>query len=390
VAVAVRSRVVDGPAEVIAVRPVDEPGLVGRDLDVDVRAGHPKTVEKIASLYPSRDSAVSEPATAALEQLRNAPGFRALLDPHRRAWDSLWRQFDISVDDPDGVTPPDLFTDVRIGSSMSCRRCPRTSSTSTSGAGARAARRGLPGPRLPGRAVPDARAVGVLAPPREGAARVPVPPAAGGASGGGGDRLPRGDVPLAVRQRRPGGEPAAAPQPPLGALASGRDEPAASLGAAVALTPWRLYEATGDHQLLVDRVAELVLDAALFFSSLTTYDPAKHRYMLRGMVGPDEFHTGYPGRPGPGIDDNAYTNLLVVWLLRTALRVLDTLTPTQAETVVRRVGVTTEDRRRWQSFATRMFVPFRDGLLLQLEGYDRLAELAWDDYRERTCHGSEP
>jgi hypothetical protein len=56
-------------------------------------------------------------------------------------------------------------------------------------------------------------------------------------------------------------------------------------------------------------VAELVLDAALFFSSLTTYDPAKHRYMLRGMVGPDEFHTGYPGRPGPGIDDNAYTNL---------------------------------------------------------------------------------
>jgi alpha,alpha-trehalase len=137
-------------------------------------------------------------------------------------------------------------------------------------------------------------------------------------------------------------------------------------------------------------VAELVLDAALFFSSLTTYDPAKHRYMLRGMVGPDEFHTGYPGRPGPGIDDNAYTNLLVVWLLRTALRVLDTLTPTQAETVVRRVGVTTEDRRRWQSFATRMFVPFRDGLLLQLEGYDRLAELAWDDYRERTCHGSEP
>jgi alpha,alpha-trehalase len=52
--------------------------------------------------------------------------------------------------------------------------------------------------------------------------------------------------------------------------------------------------------------------------------------------------------------------------------------------------VTTEDRRRWQSIATRMFVPFRDGLLLQLEGYDRLAELAWDDYRERTCHGSEP
>ena len=30
-----------------------------------------------------------------------------------------------------------------------------------------------------------------------------------------------------------------------------------------------------------------------------------------------------------------------------------------------------------------MFVPFHDGVISQFEGYDELAELDWDAYRER-------
>ena len=45
--------------------------------------------------------------------------------------------------------------------------------------------------------------------------------------------------------------------------------------------------------------------------------------------------------------------------------------------------MTTEDRERWRDIATRMFVPIRDGLLLQFEGYDDLSELDWEDYRPR-------
>ena len=127
-------------------------------------------------------------AVAAVRHQRPRPGRSHLAGPvHRR---------------PNRALP-------RPADAVPARRRPRRR-----GAGAGAARRGLPGPRVLGRAVPDARAVGALTQPREGAARVPVPATAGRASGGRGDRLPRGDVPLAVRQRRPGGEPAAAPQPP--------------------------------------------------------------------------------------------------------------------------------------------------------------------------------
>ena len=88
------------------------------------------------------------------------------------------------------------------------------------GAGQGAARRGLPGPHLLGRAVhlplPEP------APPRAdpGPAALPGPAAARRPPGRPGGRPPGGHVPLAERQRRARGDPAAAPQPPLGPLAA--------------------------------------------------------------------------------------------------------------------------------------------------------------------------
>jgi len=365
-------------------RPVDERGLVGRDAYVDVRAGHPVMIEKVAALHTSREPAVSEPAGAALEQLQHVPGFHALLGPHRDAWRTLWRQFDITVDDPRRVLSPDLLTEVRTG----LFHVLQTLSPHVVDLDVGAPARGLHGEAYRGHVFWDEM---FLAPvlwmhaPALGRAIV-------------GYRFRR----LPAARRAATGIGCRGALFPWQSGSDGREEsqrlhlnPRSGhwlpdvtnlqrhSGLAVALTAWRLYEATGDHQLLVERVAELVLDVALFFSSLTTYDSAKARYVLCGVVGPDEFHTGYPGAERPGVDNNAYTNVMVVWVLRTALRILAILTPTQSEAIVRRLGVTGQDRERWLSISTHMFVPFQDRLLLQFEGYDDLAELPWDDYRAR-------
>ena len=50
------------------------------------------------------------------------------------------------------------------------------------------------------------------------------------------------------------------------------------------------------------------------------YDPADDRYEICGVMGPDEYHDGYPGADEPGLDNNAYTNVMTVWVLRRALR----------------------------------------------------------------------
>src|SRR5690606_1172684 len=97
------------------------------------------------------------------------------------------------------------------------------------------------------------------------------------------------------------------------------------VNAAIAYNVWKYFEATCDIEYLATYGAEILLEIALFFSTLATFDPHDGRYHLRNVVGPDEYHTRDPNRPGPGVDDNAYTNVMAAWTLRVALTALETL-----------------------------------------------------------------
>ena len=64
------------------------------------------------------------------------------------------------------------------------------------------------------------------------------------------------------------------------------------------------------------------MDIARFWVSRASYDEERDRFSIRGVIGPDEFHSGYPERPYQGIDNNAYTNVMAVWVI---LRAFDAL-----------------------------------------------------------------
>lgn len=101
------------------------------------------------------------------------------------------------------------------------------------------------------------------------------------------------------------------------------------------------------------------------------------------MIGPDEFHSGYPGRDYDGIDNNAYTNVMAVWVIVRALEALERLPLTYRLALLEALDIDDDDLRRWEDVSRRMFVPFHDGVISQFEGYAELAELDWDDYRQR-------
>ena len=44
-------------------------------------------------------------------------------------------------------------------------------------------------------------------------------------------------------------------------------------------------------------------------------DPSRQRFEIRGVMGPDEYHDAYPEAAEPGLNNNAYTNLMAVWVL---------------------------------------------------------------------------
>jgi trehalose/maltose hydrolase-like predicted phosphorylase len=156
------------------------------------------------------------------------------------------------------------------------------------------------------------------------------------------------------------------------------------VGSAVAYNVWQYFQVSRDLEFLQSHGAELILDVACFWSSMAIMNEARGRYEIRGVMGPDEFHEGYPQSPTPGLDNNAYTNLMAVWVLCRAREVLALLSDVRRDELTSRLGLSSEEIARWEDISHRMFVPFHDdGIISQFEGYERLLELDWDSYRSR-------
>ena len=118
---------------------------------------------------------------------------------------------------------------------------------------------------------------------------------------------------------------------------------------------------------------------------MATYDPEGDRYDIDGVMGPDEFHDGYPGRPGSGLRNNAYTNILLAWIGEPRGGSARSVGPAG-----RRAHPPTPSNQRrwlegWDRLTRRLRVPIHsDGVISQFEGYADLAELDWSAYRLAT------
>jgi alpha,alpha-trehalase len=152
---------------------------------------------------------------------------------------------------------------------------------------------------------------------------------------------------------------------------------------AVAYNVWQYFQVTNDMEFLRFRGASVLLEIARFWASVTTYDRASGRYQIRGVMGPDEYHDAYPDRDEPGVDNNAYTNVMVVWHLSRTLELLERLPDHHRQELWEWLRLSREELDRWEDISRKMVVPFHDGIISQFEGYEHLSEFAWESYREK-------
>jgi trehalose 6-phosphate phosphatase len=337
------------------------------------------TIEKVLTLYTGRDRAISEPAIAALEELEEAGGFDALLERHVLAWAHLWQRFQIELHD--GYTQGPQTVRLHTFHLL------QTVSVHSADLDAGLPARGLHGEAYRGHVFWDELFVFPMLTTR-------LPELTRSLL-----RYRHQRLPAALRAaKRAGFEGAMYPWQSgsdgreesqrlhLNPL-SGRWMPDAShrqrhVGIAVAYTMWQYCETTGDWEFLADHGAEVILQIARFFASLATYDRSRDRYVITGVMGPDEYHTGYPDAPYDGVDNNAYTNVMAVWVLSKALTVRSRLSTTRRTELTESLGLRPQHWARWDDITRRMFVPFHgDGVISQFERYAGLAELDWERYR---------
>jgi len=156
------------------------------------------------------------------------------------------------------------------------------------------------------------------------------------------------------------------------------------VNAAIAYNVHQYYQVTKDTEFMIFYGAEMILEIARFWASIATYNPDHDRYEILGVMGPDEFHEAYPGAEKPGLDNNAYTNVMAVWVLNTALEMLRILSEDALVEVKRKIGLEDAEIALWDDIRHKMRLVFHDdGIISQFEGYGNLKEFDWEAYRKK-------
>lgn len=149
----------------------------------------------------------------------------------------------------------------------------------------------------------------------------------------------------------------------------------------VAYATWQYWQATQDHDWMQRYGAEMILDTAVFWGSRAEWNALAHRYDIRDVIGPDEYHER--------IDNNAFTNRMVQWHLETALEVLTWLkdnAPDRATELISQLHLSPERLAHWTDVIQKLYVPqdLNTGLIEQFEGFFQLEDLNLNDYEPRT------
>ncbi|WP_084965399.1 glycoside hydrolase family 65 protein [Thermoactinospora rubra] len=356
ITVALAARLDGGPR---GRRVSQEPAWIADERTIDIAQGVPVTTAKVAALITSRHHAVHDPLTAAWRAVRLAPGFGTLLEAHRAAWKRLWERTGIELDDPELAQIVHLHIFHLL----------QTLSPHTADLDVGVPARGLHGEAYRGHVfwdevfvlpwldlrLPEV-ALGLL---RYRWRRLPEARAAARAAGLEGALFPWQSASDGREQTQ-----TFHLNPASGRWLPDHSHLQRHVGLAIAYNVWHHYLATGE---LPGFAAELLIEIARCFASLARLEPDSGRYEIHGVMGPDEYHTG-----APGLDNNAYTNVMTVWLLMRAREVAE-MTPD--------LGVSAEELTRWEDITRRMRVDFHDGVISQFTGYAELPELDWERYR---------
>lgn len=352
--------------------------VIGQEFRLFVRKKKPYAIEKNVALYTSKDEGITDPKIAAIEAFTNSTSFRALLKTHQRAWELLWDKFDIQI-------TGDAFSQ-RI-MRLHIFHILQTASVHNKKIDAGLPARGLHGEAYRGHIfwdeifilpfyemhMPDIASALLLYRYR----RLRKAREYAKKEGKSGAMFPWQSGSTGAEETQ-----VVHLNPMSGKWGPDYSHTQRHVSFAIVYNFWNHWRITGDLEFLINYGAEVILSVAQFGSSLAKYSSKDKRYHIKGVMGPDEFHENF-GKTKTGLNDNAYTNVMVVWTLRRAKEVLKILPAAAKSKLLKKLKLTQKEIRRWNDIIRKMCIIINnDGIISQFDGYFDLKELDWVKYRE--------
>lgn len=150
---------------------------------------------------------------------------------------------------------------------------------------------------------------------------------------------------------------------------------------AIAYNIWNYYQVTGDLDFMEQYGAEMLIDICKFWASKSEPDQ-NGKFHIDKVMGPDEFHETLPGSGVGGLTDNAYSNIMVSWMLDKAFRILDAIGAVHKERVLKELSLSEKELELWARIMHGVTLHVSDeGVVEQFKGYFGLDEMDWEYYR---------
>jgi beta-phosphoglucomutase family hydrolase len=353
-----------------------EPEYVAQDILVSISESQTVSVQKTVSLYTSRDRGIYEPGAAAKEAVSDAIDFGLLISCQVQAWRVLWHEFDLFVETTEEYSKliPSLLLHLNSFHAL------QTASPHTVDLDTSVPARGWTGEGYQGHVFWDDLFVFPfvnLRMPNISAAllkyryrRLPEARKIAQSYGASGACFPWQSAGNG-RERTP--DYWWMPSKQKWIRDYTRHE--IHVNGAIAFNVWQYYQVTMDEQFMFSYGCEILIEIARFFATFAKYNATRERYEIHGVIGPDEFHNGYPNFEKPGINNNAYTNIMAVWTLCRALEVLEKLPADRRDHICRRLHIADDELALWDAVSRKMFLPIMEnGVIAQFEGYENLEE----------------
>lgn len=150
---------------------------------------------------------------------------------------------------------------------------------------------------------------------------------------------------------------------------------------AIAFNIWNYYHVCGDLGFMEEYGAEMLLDICKFWASKAEADQ-DGKYHIDRVMGPDEFHESLPGSGVGGLSDNAYSNIMVSWTMDKAFRTLAAIGEGHKKRIMDALSLSDKHLEKWQIIMHGLSLHVsEEGVVEQFKGYFGLEELDWEYYR---------
>ncbi|HAF99199.1 glycoside hydrolase family 65 protein [Paenibacillus lactis] len=135
---------------------------------------------------------------------------------------------------------------------------------------------------------------------------------------------------------------------------------------AIAYAIYNYVNYTGDLSYLGQYGLEVLVEISRFWEERVNYVPAKDRYMILGVTGPNEYENN--------VNNNWYTNRIASWTLEYTLDVLAYVKENEASRyaeLIDKLELEGSETSKWQDIISKMYYPEdpERGIFLQQDGF---------------------